>query len=304
MRLLRRTLSVLFISSALAAVAAETQEPAALVFAPADTNIVATVNIKQVIASQPFKAKLSTVPKNKVEAVTGFVKNMTGVDPFKDIDSAWLWGKADKPESFVVMIRGEFKQEQMINLLKTFDDYGTTEAKGMTVHTWFDKKEHHEKFGAFLPDGSAAIFNSLSQVEGALEAKEQGNGFLSTPGAKLIPADWAQTTAWAIQVKPEKSPRFKETLRAQSAILQVNLNDKGAQAEIAINTDGPDSAQKWADMAKGFLAVARLQQSEANLTKLADAITVDVKPDSPTMKIDLAVSNEDLATIGANKKHQ
>ena len=139
---------------------APAQEDNPFDYIPADAGIVMCVNVQRIIESPVYKEATEN-RKEQVLAGIDLVKRVFGIDPSRDLDSMWLWGKPQDRKSIAVMVKGKLDQESLVKVLKASQDYSTTEVKGLTVHQWYDRRERRVKFGAFLPGGSGVVFNEL-----------------------------------------------------------------------------------------------------------------------------------------------
>jgi hypothetical protein len=260
-----------------------------LAYAPADTHIVIGVNIRK-IADTPFVQKMIREKGgDKAEAQLAVVEGIAGVHLMKDLDRAWLWGRPDDDDSIGVVVSGRLDPDKLLNLLKANEEYTSTAIGGMTVHEWKDKGERRIKYGVFLPEGAAAVFNTKAALSAALAAKKAGDGFAASEGVKRLPAGHEDAAAFALIIKPNgRGGKFRETLKAEAASAMLRIDGETLLADVAAVAETREAVQPWHDLAKGFLALLTLQGENAGLRTLAGRAKVEA--DEPARTVRLSVS--------------
>lgn len=271
---------------------------AMLGYVPADAELVMSLNVRQTLDSPVVQRVIEKRGgRSQLDAKLGVLGNVIGANPMKDIEHAYLWGRIDDPDSFALVVKGQFNQEALLNLVKANKDYATTEIQGLTVHTWCDRRQHKTKYGVFLPEGAVAIFSDLAGINAAIDAKNTGKGFVSTPKAAVLPLDKPEVELWSVMLKPERQvrcARFKDMLQAQSAVATLDLQESAVDAKMKVNAASPEAAKEWLDLAEGFVALGKLQQTNAALQHLATLAKASVDEASNSMTVQLHVSYEDL----------
>jgi len=284
-------LSLFMISHAIAA-----DNP--LSWTSADSEFIASVNLRQVADSALTQRILREKGGDKIEATLQVLKNLTGTDLLKDIDRAAIWCRIDDNDSVVLLFQGRFKQETLITLLKLNPKYKATQRSGVTMHEWLDEKEKHMKYGAFLPDGSVVICNQPQGLDAAVEAHaDASKGFLGTPKAKQLPSNSDSLSAWAMIFRPERvlpNSKLKDTLQAESALATLALKPESVTVFLNVKTTTSKAAQGWLDMAKGLIALCRLQQDNAELRKISEGAQVSESSGGKGITLEIRLTDQDV----------
>jgi len=303
MKLYRFPLFVLFLLFTLFTASHAIAADNPLSWTPADYEFIASVNLRQLADSALVQQILHEKGGDKLVAVLQVFKGITGADPLKDFDRFSLWCRIDDKDSVILLLQGRFNQEPLITLLKVNPKYQATQRSGVTMHEWFDEKEKRMKYGAFLPDGSVVICNQPQGIDAIIGAHaDASKGFLGTPKAKQVPSNSDSLTAWAMIVKPERvlpNGKFKDTLKAESALATLTLNPEDVTVSLNVKTITSEAGQGWLDMAKGMIALCRLQQDNVGLRKLTEGAQVSPLSGGKGVSLEIRLTNQD--TLGLLK---
>lgn len=312
MRLLKPALAAL-ISLSAATLWAQKAPVNALDYAPADSEVVLLANVHNLTQQGIVKKVLDQVQsdpeqKRQLDAKIAVLQNLAGINPLEDIDAIGIWGKMDQPDSFGVKVTGKFDQQKLLALLrlnKDFEETSGVEGLDIPIFQWRDKgKEGAVKYGTFLPDGSPAVFSSKKALEQALEAKKSGKNFMSVKAPGWTPPTEIDKNfvIWAYLLKPQNTGKFKDTLQANYVIASVRFTETEVFGSLTVAAASAEAAQRWVDMFKGAVALARLQSSDENLKKIADTATTELDSTNNFAKFQVGLPN-DLILAGI-KKHQ
>jgi hypothetical protein len=268
-------------------------------YAPAGTNLYATVNVKQIAGSDIFKEIVDQPKSRQLLAVLDVAKNMTGTDVRKDIERACLIGKAGQDESMFVMIQGKLNEEALVSLLRANKEYATTEVAGQKVHKWRDDREKRTKFGVFLAPDIAALFNSAEALEASLLAKKSGKGIDAADKAKLAPEAAGESALWGAVIKPVSGPGSeKDTLKLKVATLSVKLPGNSVEVSLTAHTGSAEAARDWLAIAEGARAVARLQSGNAGLNKLSEGAKATIDESAGSVTLTVSATVDELKKMG------
>lgn len=269
-----------------------------LSWAPADSEFIASVNIRQIADSALTQRILREKGGEKFDAILQVLKGLTGMDLLKDLDRAAIWGRIDDNDSVVLLFQGRYNQETLTTLLKVNPKYQATQRSGITMHEWFDEKEKRMKYGAFLPDGSVVICNQPQGLDAVIGAHaDASRGFLGTPKAKQIPSDSDSQAAWAMILRPNRAlpnGKFKDTLQAESALATLTLKPEIVTVSLNVKTTTSEAAQGWLDMAKGLIALGRLQQDNTGFRKLSEVSQVSPASDGKGIALEIRLTDQDF----------
>lgn len=217
---------------------------------------------------------------NKLNALAA----MLGTDLRKDLSAVTLFSASDREQDGVIVLNGNFNDEQLDTLVKANDDYSETAYKGTMVRQWMDKKKNKRAFGAILSDKTVLMSGSDAAIKSALDAisgqgaslASQKNGNLSLENANNAVVIAAADMASLKSKKPD-AQTFKQ---AKSAAASVSEQGADMVGHIVLQADTPESAQHMGDAVRGILALMQLDDKTDQKTKDAFSAT----------KVDLAGS--------------
>lgn len=167
--------------------------------APKDYEVVIGVNVRQ-IADSPIFAKFMELRPNTRWQLDEIDRRL-GVNPVRDVDRAFVFGKIDNEDSFCLVLKGRIDPRRVLTTLATFSDNTTQTLFGLTVHGWRDPRDGRFKRCAFLPDGTAIFWNSQAAMEAGINAiRDESQSLLESPDGELIPDEQSPLAFWMITI--------------------------------------------------------------------------------------------------------
>ncbi len=289
-----RTLAFLFLFTIVALLgnAAYASENA-LSYIPDDSEIVVVANVKTVTDSQLFKTLWDRhFGDEQSQTQMDAFKNLTGVDPFKDINSVAFGGQIDRDESIILVVEGKFPTDKLVSLISFNPQYKTSTIEGYKVHSWNDGGEH---FAAELPTGGLIVCQVSSQLTEALNAhKNRPDSFLSTSeGEELLGLTKNNAVAAAIY-HPRESIELGEmaqNVKMKSCLIKMDLRSDDVFASADIRMESEQFARDGKEMLEGLIALGRIQSQEPMLNNLARDTKVFAGENSNSVIVETKVSN-------------
>jgi hypothetical protein len=280
-----------------------------------DADVVMAINVRQMLDSPAVKngglPALKDALKQNEEATT--LLKEVGVDPFKDIDSVLISGKAkgkniDKAR---VVVRGRFDLEKFHGAAEKYakkDSDAIKVSKVGDVRLYELAGDGKKSFAAFQNKNTLVL--TLTK-EDTLDLVKNG-GKKAVPMSKQLKAATAKVTgkesmAMALVVNDEmkdllgKVPQTAEVApKLQTVNATLTLTDAATLA-IRINTSDAASAKKAGMLLRQFKAVAALfVMSSEDLPPVAgdllEAIKISAERDS--VIVDLKVTKEMIDKAG------
>lgn len=276
-----------------------------LQFVPADTEVVLSLNVRQVVDSPLFQQILDERGGRKARARLRVFRNLTGVDLLKDLDRAYLWCRVNDDDSVVLLFEGRFDQEALTDLLMANEEYRTQVYLGHTLHEWFDKKEERMKYGTFLSDGSVLIANHLPALKNALSVSRDGTGLLSSAKADFLPVGRDTAAFWGVVFNPGRSipgRAFKGSMSAECASASVTLGEQVLVLRMDVKADSPEAAQDWHDLVRGLVAFLHLQEERSELQRLAESAKVSLVPEQETVGVEASLPIDEFIRLLPKKE--
>ncbi|MCX7718213.1 MAG: hypothetical protein N2111_07410 [Candidatus Sumerlaeaceae bacterium] len=265
---------------------------------PADAEVVASLNTRQLIDSAPVQKIITKLRATEgLDDKIAVLKNLSGIDVLRDIDRISMFGRLEDNEFVGVYVEGRVDKEKLLTLLKADTEVKTATIAGQEVYKWMDKKEKREKFGAFLDDGTVAVWNSQRAAEAALAARtDTSKTFGATPEASLVPQDATQSTAWLAIVSRRVGTPL-EKIKAKSLTAQVNVTADILDLKARLEATTPEAGAHWVAVINGLVAFAQLQSENADLQRLGAATTTSLSSDNRTVTADVTVNVNDIMRV-------
>lgn len=284
--------------------AAQAMDP--LPYVPSDTEVLLSLNVRQIADNPRFQTALEEKGGAKAQAGMRVFEKLTGINILEDIDRAFLWCRMGDDGSVLLLLQGRFDEAALTDLLVLNEKYDSRTIDGVTVHEWHDEKEDRMKFGVFLADGSVMIANRLDTVQNALAAARTGSGLLSSHKAGFLPADRDLAAAWGIVFRPDKAVAGRKGHGLLSAECAAGMLELGAQevgAHVEVTAESAQAARHWQDLARGWLALLLLQEDSPEIRDVARNAVVSAGTDNRVI-LDLSLSYETLVQLMEKRKDQ
>lgn len=172
MRMFRRLQAGLAVVTLLALVA-PTWSAESDKFLPGSTNVVVTLNVKQLLESalvKKFDGKIKDAIKNDANAKK--ILEDLGLDPFKDVDSVVVGGTGGKEDDVLILVAGRFSRAKMEakaeEVAKGDQGLKITKEGNYKVYE-MTGKDGKTGFGAILNDNTLAFSPKKDYVVEALD---------------------------------------------------------------------------------------------------------------------------------------
>ena len=269
----------------------------ALAYAPADSEVVISLNLRRIADSSLFQQILNERGGQQALARLRVFRNLTGVDLLKDVDRACIFGRMHDDASMLACLSGRFDRDKLSDLLKSNPQYSESTVQGRTVMTWYDEREKRAKYGAFLPDGALLVGNQPASLEAAFTAFDGRKGLLSTDKANLLPRDRDTGAAWAVLYRPHFNNAGRETLQARSAAGRLDVDNERLAAQLILHADSREAAENWQRLFTGGLALLQLQGDNPTVQAIATAGKVSLQGDT-SVQVDLSATHQQFLALG------
>jgi hypothetical protein len=265
---------------------------------PADAEVVASLNARQLIDSPPVQKIIAKLRATKgLDDKVALLRNLSGIDVLKDIDRISIFGRIEDDEYLGVHVDGRVDEEKLLTLLKADNQVRTTAIAGQEVYEWMDKKEKRQKYGAFLDGGTVAVWNSKRAAEAALAARaDEAKAFGSTPEAALVPEGAASASAWLV-VASRRDGQPLDKIKAKSVAALLNVTTETVDLKARLNATTPEAGAQWIAVVNGLAAFAQLQSENADLQRLGAAVRTTLSEDHTAMTADITVKVDDIVRI-------
>jgi hypothetical protein len=282
-------------------------------YAPADSEWVLQVNVKQ-LAAAPAVKKHATEPltaalRGKFDALKALPA--LGIDPLKDVHTLTTAGSGlPDDRQALTIVRGGFDADKLRKsadgLVKQQPDAWKALKQGeVTAYAHIDKSGTVFAYLAVLPDGTLVLSPARKYVAAALALDPKKAPRVSEGLRKLVAAADARDDLWLASVTPDhvrkllaKSPYasgIADDVTAFTARITVGDDLKIA---FSTHTKGKKSAEEAAQLleaAKGFASIA-VQNVEGVGPLLAELINAcKTSTDGGTATLSGRLSDEQIA---------
>jgi hypothetical protein len=263
-------------------------DPTSLKFLPADTQGIAVIDVAGLLGTPLVQDMLKNHPAtlDGPPDVQQFITE-TGLDPTKDINTITVAKLGQKEGFFVVQGRiDKFKVQQFLT------------DKGKQPQAYLGQTIYYDSDGAIAVLDNVLIVGQVDAVKKALDQMQiPGSSPLRSDLMAAIQKIPADNQVWAVgdlsigdlPATGVRGPApVVDMLKSlQSGTYQMRV-DSGVHARATGNFADADSAKNIGDLAKGAIAVARLQvaKQQPDLLHVLDGIQVNTTGATLIVQID------------------
>ncbi len=256
--------------------------PDAAAWMPASANFVAYVNIASLLSS-PLKEQWEQ-RKNVMKEVEEF-REKTGMDPWTDFRTlSFSAGKMGDAENWGLALTGDLDPEKLIAVIEEREKLERTPYGDATLYVFEspDESKNRQAKALAFPSLSTALFGSPDYVRSMLDVGTSGKASaVEGPLAEWIDILPLNETFWCVGNAMEFR-RFVNEKQGSPSIppLQSFAVSGNLDADVSMvgraRTADADSAQKLADVVRGFIALGSLQQQDRpELQAILDSVQID-----------------------------
>ncbi|HLY15597.1 MAG TPA: hypothetical protein VKR61_00165 [Bryobacteraceae bacterium] len=278
-------------------------DPELLSLAPPDSQVMAGVNVEQVMLS-PLGQHLLMQAEQQSDSGLQKLIDTTGFDPRHDLREILVVGRpADS--SGIVLARGTFNVPRIMQA--ALANKGTVESyKGVQIV----KGSSQEKQVIAFPDSTLAIMGEAADVHAAIDRKSAPT---AVSAALAVQVNLASTTgdAWFVSMVPpaQLQPKQNGNAGAQNQglnplamlqnVQQLNGNVKfGAYVVVTVKAISPTAqdASVLSDQLKGLLGMAAMAAGKEQATTPAVALLqkLNISSDGTTTTASLSIPEQQI----------
>jgi hypothetical protein len=284
------------------------------------SEVVLNINFRQILGSELMK-------KGGTDALKGIlagnedakrITDVTGIDPFKDLDSVTLSATVDDPKSpkVLLVVRGKFNQKKIHEAAEKFAE---KEADKLKLVKEDDKQLYEIKsndkplVGAFQDSNTFVLTHSKEATLTALKSAGRESVKVNKnlePALKPVTGKESLVVALVVgdelKKQLEKAPQAKELApKLQSVLAQITLTD-GASTVVTVNTEDAATAKKvqiLANQAKGLgqVLAAGNEQFGPLATEVLNAIKMNIEKGTLTISLNITPEMIKKAAAGGDK---
>ncbi len=231
-----------------------------------------------------------------------------GIDPIKDIKSLTAYGADDNGEDATGILEStEAIDEALAKISVEADDYKKITEGDMVIHSWTDGDESwyvYTKPGREPGRRIAVLAGSLERLRAAALTLERGGAAQARCLKEARPRAGSIFFVSASQI-PAIAKEEEEVSRvlkfARAVVLDVGEEGQNLYTDLALDTDGQESATTLMQMAIGLKAFAQVacagEPEAAGLCKFIEAIKVATE--GVRVRVSFSIDVKALAEIAA-----
>ncbi len=227
------------------------------------------------------------------------VKEMTGMDPEKDLHGVTVYGTKFEPHSGVLIVYAHADHKKIVALIERHDDVSTKKDGDVEMYRWTERHggHGHEVFVAFPKEGVAVAAGSEDELKSALAVLGGKNGLSN--GAALLGDDpkGSSVRIGISSLADVKVPKQAEVVKKITAIhIAMGENDGQDFDHIHVGTADEETAKQFKAIVEGFKAMAGMHVSDKpDLKKMIDGLKVNSS--DKTLAIDWSGSSADIIKL-------
>jgi hypothetical protein len=227
----------------------------------------------------------------------------------KQLHGLTVYTTEEHPKDGALIVYADFDPDRLITLAKAAEGFQSVTNGSHVIYSWLDDKkkakagERPRVCGAIL--GHRVVFGqNETHLADALDVIDgrapnfSGKKVLSEPAAGESIIVQGVMLKFDFDGADQDAAIFK---MSKSVRLKLSELDSNITAAVRFEASDAETANNIANIAQGLLAVLKLQKSDANALKLANAIVI--KQDGATVGLTLSVpSSEIIDTIKDRQK--
>ncbi|MFO7936259.1 MAG: hypothetical protein R6V06_01460 [Kiritimatiellia bacterium] len=262
-------------------------------YIPADTMLLAHIDIKQLMNSKTgnlISESADEITQRKLDSFTA----ISEIDIKKDFDSLYFVSSDGGEHTGLFYVTGRFDVEKLTTILGGNEGFSSEPFGSGNILRWEDNGEAH--YGSFVnnellvaSDDPARLKKALSLVEGKGEALSP-----KSPLAKIIPEKnnrFMSFAAYNVDGISKTAPQLQMLKRAKSvffSIDQMSADRADVLLGAAISAADAQTAQQLSSMIQGFQSMMMMQASQnPEVARLAQNFKMASKNNTITMSLKL-----------------
>lgn len=292
-------LSLLIILIALVmTVSAKSMQPTSM--APDDARWLIHLDMKKFVTTQLFDLLIEN-KSVKIDRITNTLSEKIKIDLFKDVTGITILGMGKGEDNAVMCWEGKLDRDFILSLLKINKDYKETPYGKYTIHKW--ERDH---CGTFVNDRLALVGGNEDTIKKVLDViagkKKNMNASDLMEYWKEIPRGaFLKAAAFNISELARNRQASEILKKAGMAFFMALEKNENLKLKLKLTTDTPETAQSIHQVVLGFMALAKLKQTDnasekhMNFLKLLEHLTINVE--KKVLQMELNYPSEDLVKM-------
>jgi hypothetical protein len=242
----------------------------------------------------------SILSEQEVQDKLAAVGAIFDFDITKQLHGLTIYTTEAHPKDGVLIVYADFDPNRLITLAKAADGFQTATNGSHVIYSWLDDKkknkhgEHPRLCGAIqghrviFGQNDAHLAEALEVIDGNAPSLSTTKGMPGPESGELILAQ-GEVLKFDFDSDDEKAAIFKMSKSVRVKLSEVANN---MTASVRLEAADADTATNIDNIAQGLLALLRMQKSDPNATKLANAIVI--KQDGQAVGLTLSEPSSEL----------
>jgi hypothetical protein len=242
----------------------------------------------------------SILSQQEVQDKLAAVGAMFDFDVRKQLHGLTVYTTEAHPKDGALIVYADFEPDRLLALAKIADGFQAVTNGSHVIYSWIDDKKKAKEgemprvYGAIA--GHRVVFGQEeSHLAAALDVIDgAAPGFSGKKGLPSAEAGESILLEGLLLKFDFDDPDDKAAIFKMSKSVRVKLSELASNMTASVRLEAADTntSTQIASIAQGLVALLKLQQSDANATKLANAIAI--KQDGPTVGLTLSVPSSEL----------
>ena len=316
---------IFIISGVVLSVLTATAAPLKRADVTADPALLLHVDFDGLRATSIGKAILEQLNQPEVDTKLAAIKGIFSFDPRTELHGATLYTKMENPQDGVLIVYADFDSNRVLNLGMLAPGFHAITNGSHVMYSWLDEKEKDKRdrnsnsdhnpnphiYAAIqgnrviLGKAEDPVASALAVLDGTEPSLTSGKGVPELKEAGEGTFIQAMVRKFDFGNKDPNAAIFKMSKQGR---LEVGETGGHIVATLGLEAKDSDTATQISAIGQGLLALLKLQQSNPDALKLANAVAVH--QDGNTVTASISIASQEAADMikakvaeGEHKQH-
>jgi hypothetical protein len=264
-----------------------------LKLAPAGHEALIYVDVAQALKSKVWQDVKNDVLNPQAQANLAAIEQLTGMRVPDDIETVAASGKVAVNNEGCLYLRAKWDRQRVESFLAMNPMYTEIDRPGGKILGYHDENKGQMNYISFLKENLAvlgqkeAIITCLDTVAG------EKKSLAENPKIKALLAGQPENAVvLVLAVHPQAPPpdmmKIPSIENLQSGLFALTSTPEFVTAIARLEADSAEMAKKWADIARGLIALGQIQQNVPQLAEIANMASASQKGTAVEMKVQVA----------------
>lgn len=220
------------------------------------------------------------------------------IDLPKDVTGVTVFGLGPGDNQIVFAVAGKFDKAGIIGLVNMDKEHQETPYGAYTLYS-----TGSDEYGAFITDNLLVFSEGREAVQKVLDtaggkAKNYAGSALSASLKDVPSAAFLSGSLPDLGGLGKEIDRSKVLEKASGMFFLAQEKQDALQVRLQITADSPESAKNMADVAQGFVAMAKLGGDQQDMARIASLLEgLQFKADGKVFKLEFERPTKEIADL-------